>query len=63
MVKQSTNLTHYPTESTVGQKILKSPDQKIREKKINFIKKFFDQNPFFAISKMGKNQFLNCEKI
>ena len=22
-------------------------------------KKFFDQNPFFAISKMAKNQFLN----
>ena len=25
-------------------------------------KKFFDQIPFFAISKMAKNQFLNWEK-
>jgi hypothetical protein len=23
----------------------------------------FDQNPFFAISKMAKNQFLNWEKV
>ena len=26
-------------------------------------KKIFDQNPFIAISKMAKNQFLNREKF
>ena len=26
-------------------------------------KKILDQNPFFAISKMAKNQFLNWEKV
>ena len=26
-------------------------------------RKFFYQNPFFAISKMAKNQFLNWEKV
>ena len=26
-------------------------------------KNFFDQNSFFAISKMAKNQFLNWEKV
>ena len=38
--------------------------QKIREiKSINFTKKFLDKNPFFAISKMAKNQLLNWEKV
>ena len=26
-------------------------------------KNFFEQNPFFAVSKMAKNQFLNWEKL
>ena len=43
----------------VGQKILKTPGQK----KNQFHKEFFDQIPFFAISKMAKNQFLNWEKV
>ena len=43
---------------------LKSPGQKILSNKINqFHEKFFDQIPFFAISKMAKNQFLNWEKV
>ena len=37
------------------------------EKKIEMIliviKNCFDQNPFFAISKMAKNQFLNWENV
>ena len=32
-------------------------------KKINFTKNFIDQIPFFAISKIAKNQLLNWEKI
>ena len=48
-----------------GQKIEKSPDQKNSWNQINQFheKNFFDQNPFFAILKMAKNQFLNCEKV
>ena len=38
--------------------------KKTREiKLINFTKKNFDQIPFFAISKMTKNEFLNWEKM
>ena len=38
--------------------------QKTREiKQITITKYFFDQNPFFAISKMAKNKFLAWEKI
>ena len=42
--------------------------KKVQEKnswnQINqFHKKFLDKNPFFAISKMAKNQFLNWEKV
>ena len=37
-----------PWSITAGQKNLKSPDKKTREIK------YFDQNPFFAISKMAK---------
>ena len=49
---------------SVCQKINKSPDQKTREiKYINFTKMFFDQNPFFAISKMAKEQFLSWKKV
>ena len=32
-------------------------------KEINFMKLFFDQNPFCAISKMAKNQFLNWKNV
>ena len=27
------------------------------------MKKLFDQNPFYAISKMAKNQYLKWEKV
>jgi len=41
-------------------KFKKIQAKKTREiKLINFTKIFFDQIPFFAISKMAKNQFLN----
>ena len=50
----------------MGQEIKKSPGQKTHEIKLNQIKSisqfFFEQIPFFAISKMGKNQFLNWAK-
>ena len=50
------------SQFTVGQKILKSSSQKNSWNQINqFHKKIFDQIPFFAISKMAKNQFLNWE--
>ena len=51
--------------NTVGQKIKKSSGQKNSWNQINQIheKIFFDQIPFFAISKMAKNQFLNWEKV
>ena len=32
-------------------------------KEINFMKLFFDQNPFCAISNMAKKLFLNWEKV
>ena len=49
---------------TVGKKILKSPGLKNETNQMNQVhEKFFDQNPFFAISKMAKNQFLNSEKV
>ena len=49
---------------TVGQNIQKSPGQKNSWNQINqFHEFFFDQIPFFAISKMAKNQFLNWEKV
>ena len=34
-----------------------------KTRKINFTKKSFAQIPFFAMSKMAKNQFLNWEKV
>ena len=47
---------------TVGQKIKKSPAQKNTWNQINqFHEFFFVQIPFFAISKMAKNQFLNWQ--
>ena len=51
----------YPPNS--GPKNLKKfRPKKTREiKKINFTKNVFDQVPFFAISEMAKNQFLNCQ--
>ena len=49
------------TGRTMGQKIEKSPGQKNSSNQINQFheKIFLDQIPFFAISKMAKNQFLN----
>ena len=34
-----------------------------KTREINFTKYFIDQIPFFAITKMAKNQFLNLEKV
>ena len=34
-------------------------NKKVNEEGGNFTEFFFDQNPFFAILKMAKNQFLN----
>ena len=50
---------------TAGQKIKKNPGQKNSWNQINQFheKNFFDQIPFFAISKMAKNQFLNWEEV
>ena len=47
------------------EKFLKSPGQKTREKSNKSISRiiFLDQIPFFAISKMAKNQFLNWVKV
>ena len=39
------------------------PKKLVKSNKSISRKKFFDQNPFFAFSKMVKNQFLNWEKI
>ena len=48
--------------TVLGQKIKKSPGQKNSWNQINqFHEFFFHQIPFFAISKMVKNQFLNWE--
>ena len=54
-----------PLLLTVGQKIKKKSRPKNSWNQINqFLKLvFFDQIPFFAISKMTKNQFLNWEKV
>ena len=49
--------------STVGQKIEKSPGQKMCNQINQFHEKFFGQIPFFSISKLSKNQFLNWEKV
>ena len=50
--------------ATMGQEIYKSPGQKIvKSNKPISQKIFFDQIPFFDISKMAKNQFLNWEKV
>ena len=35
------------------------PKKLVKSNKIDFTKNFFDQIPFFAISKMAKNQILN----
>ena len=50
---------------TVGQKIKKKSRAKklVKSKKSISRKCFCDQIPFFAISKMAKNQFLNWEKV
>ena len=37
--------------------------KKVQAKKSQFHEKNFDQSPFFAISKMAKNQFLNYERV
>ena len=43
---------------------LKKSGQKNSWNQINqFDENFFDQIPFFAISKLVKNQFLNCENV
>ena len=39
------------------------PKKLVKSNKSISRKNFFDQNPFFAISKMAKNQFLNWEKV
>ena len=47
-----------------ARKFKKSPGQKTHEIKSSiFSKKYFDQNPFFAISKMAENQFLKWENV
>ena len=43
--------------------IKKVQAKKTCEKKNQFHEIFFDQIPFFAISKMAKNQFLNWEEV
>ena len=50
---------------TVGQKIKKKsrPKKLVKSNKSISRKKFFDQIPFFAIPKVGKNQFLNWAKV
>ena len=58
-------LAYGPLLHSIRPENLKSPGQKKIAKSNNSIsqKKFFDKNPFFAISKMAKNQFLNWEKV
>ena len=52
------------TQCTWARKLKKVQAKKTREiKKINSSKIVFDQIPFFAISKITKNQFLNWEKF
>ena len=48
-------------ESQRARKFKKVPTKKLV--KSNKSRIFFDQNPFFAISKMAKNQFLNWKKF
>ena len=56
--KTSTNLTQWARKfkKVQAKKLVKS------DKSISW-KNFFDQNPFFAISRMAKNQFLNWGKL
>ncbi len=51
----------FPSDTQWARKFKKVQAEKTRE--INFTNIFFDQIPFFAISKMTKNQFLNWEKV
>ena len=46
-----------------SQKVQLSLKQKSWKQINQFHENFVDQNPFFAISKMAKNQFLNWEKV
>ena len=53
-------------ENTMGQKIKQSLGQKNSWNQIQNQfdeKNFLDQNPFFVISKMAKNLFLNWQKV
>ena len=46
------------------EKLKKSrPKKLVKSNKSISRKNYFDQIPFFAISKMAKNQFLNWEKV
>ena len=59
------NYLHLRNKSHSGPENLKKSRQKklVKSIKINYTKICFDQIPFFAISKMAKNQFLNWEKV
>ena len=48
---------------TVGRKFKKFQAKKIVKLNKSISRIFLDQIPFFAISKMPKNQFLNWEKV
>ena len=51
-------------ENTMGQEIKQSLGPKNSWNQINqFHEIFIDQNPFFAIQKLTKNQILNWEKV
>ena len=53
-----------PISSLRARKFKKVQAKKlVKSNKSNFTKFDFDQNPFFGISKLVKNQFLNWEKV
>ena len=56
---------HTRSTSHSGPEKLKNsrPKKLMKSNKSISRKKFFEQFPFFAISKMAKNQFLNWEKV
>ena len=62
--RSATGTTGMYSTTVEARKFKKVQTKKTRENKIiNFTTKCFDQIPFFAISKMAKNQFLYSEKV
>ena len=57
------NVRNFLKELNLSNIIFSFDKKLVKSNKSISRKKFFDQIPFFAISKKGKNQFLNQEKV